>query len=133
MQHTAGAWAPCPSPCAGFTLARVLGKASQKAHSHGWNVAFLTSSSFHNVSPCCLLSQGCHCMFVEAFCEPKSTAVTKWAAGPVLPASDKSLASEELTCILFSQFKYWQDVGRCSPEAYPALQTPCLCLVCISE
>lgn len=47
-------------------------------------------------------------MFVEVPCEPKSAAVTKSSAGPVLPMSvvSQSLASEEMTCILFPLFKY---------------------------
>lgn len=52
-----------------------------------------TSSCLRNCSPCSLLSQGCHCVFVEAPCEPKSTAVTKSAAGPVLPMSVISVIS----------------------------------------
>ncbi|XP_063182136.1 E3 ubiquitin-protein ligase RNF152 isoform X1 [Chroicocephalus ridibundus] len=98
------------------------GKASPKCRLGGWHVPFppaaiycpcFTSSCLHNC-PSSLLSQGCHCVFVEVPAEPKSAAVTKSAAGPVLPVSviSQSLASEEMTCILFPLFKYRQQ-----PEA----------------
>lgn len=68
-------------------------KASQKCW---WTVCASSSCSpctcfrsfcLLNCNPHSLLSQDYHCIFVEASCEPKSTAVTKSAAGPVQPMS----------------------------------------------
>lgn len=52
----------------------------------------LMSSCLHNCSPCSLMSQDCHCVFVEVPCEPK-LAGTKSTAGLVLPMSVISVVS----------------------------------------
>lgn len=92
------------------------------------------SSCLLNCNPCSLPSQDYHCVFVEASCKPKSTAVTKSASrassANVSDTSHQHLKRWREFCFPCSNTGNCQKqgTGQWGPERCPGLQTPCLCL-----
>lgn len=115
-------------------------KASQKC----WRTACASSPCSHCTcfrSSCLLIcnprslpSRDYHCVFVEASCEPKSTAVTKSASrassANVGDTSHQHLKRWREFCFPCSNTGdcQKQGTGLWGPGRCPALQTPCLCL-----
>lgn len=128
---------PSGGLCAAFrwSIPKVPFGQLARAVSHCSRCARFASSCLQNCSPCCLLSQDCHCLFVEAPCEPKSTAVTKSAAGLVLPMSVISVISIWRDDVYFvfpiqirvtARSRIWDSVVQravlhCKPHVYACL------------